>query len=281
MYDLNGGKWSEETEETTSFDTVPEIACPFKIKGTEPAREGYTFSGWSETKYEDKDTDKVVMYKAEPTKDEILVGIKSEIILEWEEGKGSTENPVTKTLYAVWEKNGDPPPTTYTVMYTDGVTGETVFPDQGFEEQEEGDDTPPFQKVPNSDCTETLEDGTVVPKREGWTFEGWELTTNPNKTGVQEKINSEDANDDNTIIYTAIWKEEKAPAENTDTYECTAQPDARSSTASSCPPSRITRQGITSPWTPLSPRIRRSLSTAQNTSFPAGIPRILLCLRTM
>ncbi|MCI8345144.1 MAG: hypothetical protein HFJ42_04150, partial [Clostridia bacterium] len=65
----------------------------------------------------------------------------------------------------------------YTVTYTDGVPGETVFWDQGYEGLKYGDQTPEFEGVPT---------------REGYTFEGWSPAVAPKVT--------ED------VTYTATWK---------------------------------------------------------------------------
>lgn len=72
---------------------------------------------------------------------------------------------------------------TYTVTYTDGVAGETVFSDQGYEGLKEGDRTPAF---------------IGTPKREGYAFMGWSPTVNP-------VVSSDDADDDGNITYTATW----------------------------------------------------------------------------
>lgn len=66
---------------------------------------------------------------------------------------------------------------TYTVTYTDGVTGETVFPDQSYEGLKENDATPSF---------------VGTPTREGYTFMGWAPTVAPTVT--------ED------VVYTATWQ---------------------------------------------------------------------------
>lgn len=66
---------------------------------------------------------------------------------------------------------------TYTITYTDGVEGEIVFPDQGYEGLSEGDKTPAFQ-------------GT--PVREGYTFMGWAPAVSPTVT--------------KDVTYVATWK---------------------------------------------------------------------------
>lgn len=73
---------------------------------------------------------------------------------------------------------------TYTVTYTDGVAGEIVFSDQGYENLKAGDRTPAF---------------VGTPKREGYTFMGW-------SPAVNQVVSSDDADDDGNITYTATWK---------------------------------------------------------------------------
>ena len=90
-YDTQGGSKLEPTKQTSSDTTVT-----LKITGTEPSRDNDTFLGWSELA-----DAKYPTYEA-----------GASVILDWEkDGKGnyagSKDNPVKKTLYAVWEKNGD------------------------------------------------------------------------------------------------------------------------------------------------------------------------------
>lgn len=65
----------------------------------------------------------------------------------------------------------------YTVTYTDGVEGETVFPDQGQEKLKEGDKTPLF---------------VGTPTREGYEFMGW-------SPAVQETVTGD-------VTYEATWQ---------------------------------------------------------------------------
>ena len=74
------------------------------------------------------------------------------------------------TYTATWRKN------TYTVTYTDGVTGEIVFDDQVYEDLEEDSDTPEFEGTPS---------------REGYTFEGW-------APAIDGKVTED-------VTYTATW----------------------------------------------------------------------------
>ena len=141
-----------------------------EFKGT-PSRDGYTFMGWAPA------VNPVV--SADDAND------KNEIIYT-----------------ATWKKNEEKPtPTTYTVIYTDGVKGEIVFPDQGYEDLKVDDNTPAF-------VGETGEPSS--PTCDGYTFKGW-------SPEVKEKVKAEDANDKGEIIYTATWEknEEEKPTPTT------------------------------------------------------------------
>lgn len=150
--DPNGGTVSPTSERKT----VASTSCTFSLP-TPTHPEGKTFLGWS---------DGTNTYTGSYT-------------LNWSEGYGSEANPVTGSLTAVWEDAE-----TYTVTYTDGVTGETVFADQGYEGLKVGDATPGF------------EGGT--PTRENYTFMGWSPAVNP-------VVSADDADDDGNIVYTATW----------------------------------------------------------------------------
>jgi uncharacterized repeat protein (TIGR02543 family) len=80
-----------------------------------PARDGYTFTGWS------------------PTVAETVTG--------------------DATYVAQWEKSGgeDPDPETFTVTYTDGVDGVEVFADQVYSDCAAGSSTPAFAGTPARD----------------------------------------------------------------------------------------------------------------------------------
>lgn len=84
---------------------------------------------------------------------------------------------------------------TYTVTYTDGVEKEEVFVDQKHENLTAGDTTPAFATADFG--TETV-NGKVQPKRDGYTFMGW-------SPAVAAKVNSNMADADGNIVYTATW----------------------------------------------------------------------------
>lgn len=79
---------------------------------------------------------------------------------------------------ATWRK-----PRMYTVIYTDGVPGEIVFPDEGQEGLQEGTKTPEYE-------------GT--PERNGYIFIGWDPEWQPVLAGEKEEI-----------VYTAKWAKEQ------------------------------------------------------------------------
>lgn len=175
-YDANGGSVDPTFEKKTAASTT----CTFDLPT--PIREGYTFKGWAESA-------------------DAKTGITGSCTLNWAEGYGSADNPVSKTLYAVWEE--DVEDTTYTVTYTDGVKGETVFDDKVYEDLTIGGHIPAF--------TGTLE-------RKGYTFKGW--TPEVKKT-VKEAVEAGQADDNGNIVYTAQWeKKDSAPEapKRTDLY---------------------------------------------------------------
>lgn len=89
----------------------------------------------------------------------------------------------------VWTTHEMP---SYTVTYTDGVSGEKVFSDQKYEGLKEGDKTPAF---------------TGTPMREGYDFIGWMLNTNKTiHTTVNSVIADADADEKNEIVYVAQWE---------------------------------------------------------------------------
>ena len=142
-YDANGGNVTPSSDKKTVASTT----CSFDLPT--PTREGYTFKGWAETS-------------------NAANGVTGSYTLDWEEGFGSKANPVTKTLYAVWEE--DSATETYTVKYVDGVGGE-AFGDETHGNLRAGDNTPSFNGK---------------TERTGYTFMGWSPTVNP-------VVSSEDA----------------------------------------------------------------------------------------
>ena len=182
-YDLNGGSGSVPS----TLKTAAATSMSINVTSQKPIRTDYTFKGWAE--------------KPDAKAKDVI----SSVTLNWYEAEedeygnlpGSKKNPVTKILYAVWEEEDtspDSPKATYTVIYTDGVSGEIVFPDEGYEGLQEGNNTPGF---------------TGTTSRDGYTFMGWAPAVNP-------VVSADDANDKNEIIYTATWqKNEEKPTPTT------------------------------------------------------------------
>lgn len=159
IYDANSGSFGDDTQFVDSRSSADNSARFYIIDRT-PEREGYEFLGWASSAAD-----------TEPSK---VYATGSEITL--------TKSNPTKTIYAVWKE------VTYTVTYTDGVKGETVFPDQSYENLKAGDATPAF---------------VGTPSREGFDFMGWAPTVNP-------VVSPDDADEDSEIIYTATWEKKKA-----------------------------------------------------------------------
>lgn len=149
IYDANGGTGAP-AKETKSSSTG---SSTFTVSSAEPEKEGHKFIGWADS--------------ADSTAAAYIGG--DTITL--------TAAAASKTIYAVWQENGDPTPTTYTVTYTDGVDGEEIFEDQVYSGLEAGSETPAF---------------TGTPTREGYEFAGW----NPE---VAETVTG-------NATYTAVWK---------------------------------------------------------------------------
>lgn len=84
------------------------------------------------------------------------------------------------TFTAQWEEE-EIPVVTYTITYTDGVDGETIFADQVYT-VEEGEKTPGFNGM---------------PVREGYTFKGWSPEVSDTVTG--------------NAVYTAQWEKTAKP----------------------------------------------------------------------
>lgn len=183
----------------------PETSKPEIVK-EEPKRDGYEFKGWTPEVTETLKSsvtytaqwEKIPTYKVTYTD-----GVDNETIFEdkvfsdlridadtpkfgelpnrvgylfkgWspevsEKVKGDA------TYVAQWEVI--PENITYTVTYTDGVEGETIFEDKVFSELKPGETTPEFGNNPT---------------RNGYTFEGWTPKVSETVTG--------------DVTYTAQWK---------------------------------------------------------------------------
>ncbi len=151
------GVYDEEIFEDQIISNLKKGSDMPRFKGT-PVRNGYTFKGWSPR---------------------ITGTVTGNVVYTalWE--KENTGEPPA---------NPDTPEETYTVAYTDGVSGEEIFADQINNNLKKGTDTPGFK-------------GT--PVRAGYTFKGWSPEVAKKVTG--------------NIIYKARW-------EKTDTH-IPAKPD--------------------------------------------------------
>jgi len=178
--------------------------------GAEPTRKGYTFAGWSPTVSETVTTDAVYTATWEPiptyqvnytdgVPDEqifadqvfnnLVAGSATPIFSGqptragyifkgWD--KAITDTVTGDVTYtAIWEPV-IPQTVTYQVVYTDGVTNQTIFENQVFSELSKGIATPVFSGTPS---------------REGYKFIGWTPT-------VSEFV-------EGNMTYTAQW--EKLP----------------------------------------------------------------------
>ena len=183
-YTLNYDTQDGSSVSATTKDAMATEAT-LNVTNAKPTRTGYKFLGWSE----------------DPNATTAKYTGGEGITLNWTKEYGSKNNPVSMTLYAVWEE--DVEDTTYTVIYTDGVKGETVFDDKVYEDLTIDDQIPAF--------TGTLE-------RNGYTFKGW--APEPKGT-VGEAVKAGQADDNGNIVYTAQWeKKDSAPEapERTDLY---------------------------------------------------------------
>ena len=101
-YDTDGGSVVAPT-----IKDVAETTTTLNVTSTVPTKDGYTFKGW---------------------KDESGNTVSGSVTLDWEEGKGSKDDPVEKILYAVWEKDAitGPADTTYLVLCEYYVDGEMI-----------------------------------------------------------------------------------------------------------------------------------------------------------
>ena len=129
-----------------------------------------------------KDDDYATLYPSEPTRDGYT-------FTGWDNPETDADGNIT--IMATWKANLKQ---TYTVIYKDE---DDSFPVQTTKELLEGENTPKFKE--ESGKTETLEDGTVIPIREGYRFIGWSKKIN-------KVVSSEDANENYEIIYIAMWQ---------------------------------------------------------------------------
>ena len=161
-YDANGGTGAPADQIWSTLDTDI-TAHTHVISDTIPTREGYTFKGWSDTKYGNA--------SHQPGQN------------CWVDRLNDVRdgNTITKTLYAVWEK--DTPAGTYTVTYTDGVDDEDVFENDVHVGLNIGDPTPDFVG------------GT--PTRPGYIFKAWDPAVEPTVSG--------------NTTYTATWRIDGGP----------------------------------------------------------------------
>ena len=163
QYDANDGTGAPAPQ-TYGTNSKYTKSYTFIIPMQMPTKEGCTFLGWSDNKAATSVTRQL-----------------GEHCLVSQTASGYNGGSVTKTLYAVWQED-TLPVTTYTVTYTDGVEGEEVFSDQVYDNLTSGEETPAFE-------------GT--PKRDGYTFNGW------NPEVADTVIES--------IIYTAKWEKNESP----------------------------------------------------------------------
>ena len=174
--------------------------------------EGYTFLGWST--------------------------VSSAATADWIADSSMAMNSDT-TLYAVWQKNAPPAPTTYTVRYTDGVDGK-AFADQSYAAKE-GTATPAFEGTPT---------------REGYEFVGWTPEVEATVT--------------DNVIYTARWEEVE---ETVYTYCLAYEANAEGSTVSGMPTGKTVKTDAAAyVFSVSSDRPAREGYTFQGWSTTAGGP---------
>ena len=165
-------------EDQVTTDLLSGTKTP-AFNGT-PEREGYVFAGW------------------EPAVAETVTA-DATYVAQWSEdanGNGVADDTETK----------------YTVTYTDGVEGETVFEDQITTDLLSGTKTPTFQGE---------------PERKGYVFAGW-------KPAVAETVTAD-------VVYTAQWTVEQKPVDP----EEPSKPDEP--TATPAPEATVTPAPTTSP----------------------------------
>ncbi|MDE7218158.1 MAG: InlB B-repeat-containing protein, partial [Oscillospiraceae bacterium] len=171
-YDAKGGSGAPEAQ-TYGTNSTYEKSHKFTIPSNTPTREDYTFKGWSESS-----TATSPSYQP------------NEGCLVSQTVSGYNGGSVTKTLYAVWEKN-QPEPEQVTLTYKDRGA---VYSKKS---HEKGTD------VTIKDCTNT---------RNGYKFLGWD--TDPKAETVMYVAGDEMTLREDTTLY-AVWeKEESGPVDN-------------------------------------------------------------------
>ncbi len=131
--------------------------------------------------------EKTVSFTIKPKADNIATGAvhtNKDVSLSFDSTK--TETEVTFEKGAI----GDPTVNLYSVTYTDGVDGETVFKDETTYNLRPGSATPAFE-------------GT--PEREGYTFVGWSNGNTTYEADQQLPLVS------GNVTYTAQWKNNMTP----------------------------------------------------------------------
>ena len=152
-YDPNGGTGNRVTVDTGAHGNLlvnePVVALSVNDAKLGYTRTGYEFTGWN----------------TDPNGEGLSVAAGDDIAADL---RNLDKNTQINTLYAQWKQ------IKYTVVYTDGVEGETIFDDQSTPDLVEGAATPAFE---GDD-----------PEREGYAFDGW----NP---AVKDTVSGEDADE--------------------------------------------------------------------------------------
>ena len=140
-YDANGGTGAPADQTWGTNDKYTK-SHTFNIPTTVPTREGYTFKGWSDTK------------GGSATRQPGGTCLVSQTV------SGYNGGSVTKTLYAVWEKEA-PTPFTFILKF-DANGGGSTFAD--------------VTKQSNAQYEMLQIPSTYIPTREGYIFKGWKDT---------------------------------------------------------------------------------------------------------
>lgn len=100
-YDLNGGTGfiSPTTTDVSTTSATLNVTGQKPANWTDSNGNVYTFKGWADSST-----------ATEPN-------VSGSVTLNWSEGLGGKANPVSKTLYAVWQKNGAPEAPTRDDLY--------------------------------------------------------------------------------------------------------------------------------------------------------------------